>query len=58
MFLSPDRVGLSHMKQRSLATLGMTPLLSSRTCANSNNSVIAGGVTPALERSEGPFAFL
>ncbi len=34
----------------------MTILLGFAQCADAENGVIAGGVVPALERSEGPFA--
>jgi hypothetical protein len=44
------------MIQGSLTAFGMTLLVEFAQCADPETGVIAGGVTPALERSEGSFA--
>ena len=46
------------MRQGSLTSFGMTLLVEWAQCAAPETGVIAGGVTPALERSEGSFTFL
>lgn len=49
----------AHRKPRNVADFWewMTPVCLRRTYANYSSSVIAGGVIPALERSEGSFTY-